>query len=86
VSSDIRTFGIDHAGEIVLSVIFGIRIIVSRSRLIYKCVTFLILLVAMYEIDMERISPFGPAYFHDNLLPAAFLLVYVVYAFVFDHD
>jgi hypothetical protein len=86
VSSDFRAFGIEHAGEIVLSVIFVIRLIFSRSRLVYKFATFLVLLGAMYVADREHVNPFGQDYFHGNILPAALLLVYVVYAFAVDRD
>ena len=86
VNSDFRAFGIDHAGEILLCVIFVIRLIFSRSRLVHKFATFFLLLGAMYVADREHANPFGPDYFHDNILPAALLLMYVVYAFAFDHD
>jgi hypothetical protein len=86
VSSDFRAFGIDHAGEIVLSVIFVIRLIFSRSRLVYKFATFFVLLGAMYVADREHVNPFGPDYFHSNILPGALLLVYVVYTFALDRD
>jgi hypothetical protein len=86
MSSDFRTFGIDHAGEIALCVIFVIRLIFSRSKLVYKFATFFFLLGAMYVVDLEHVNPFGSDYFHSNILPGALLLVYVTYAFAFDHD
>ena len=84
--SDFRAFGIQHGGEILLSLIFVIRLIFSRSRLVSKFATFFLLLGAMYVADREDVNPFGPDYFHDHIFPGALLLVYVVYTFAFDHD
>jgi len=86
VSSDFRAFGTDHAGEILLTVIFVIRLIFSRSRLVYKFATFFILLGAMYVADREHVNPVGPEFFHSNILPGVLLLMYLVYAVAFDHD
>lgn len=86
MSGDFRAFGTDHAGEILLGFIFAIRLIFSRSRLVYKFVTFSLLLGAMYVADRENINPFGSEYFHGHIFPAALLLMYVVYAFAFEPD
>lgn len=59
---------------------------ISRKRIAYRIVLFLVLLFLMHEVDAMHINPFGPGFFQENLIPALFLLMYVAYTFLFDHD
>ena len=84
-----RAFFTNYAAEIVLVVLFGIRLIFSRKKLAFRLFIFGILFVLLYflnRVDVQDINPFSGLDISNNVVTGFFLLAYALYILFFDHD
>jgi hypothetical protein len=85
----LHAFFTEHAGEIILTVFFGIRLIFSRKKLAFRFsifAVFFFLLYVLHRVDTQDIDPFGNLNVSTNVVTLAFLLIYALYVMFFDHD
>jgi hypothetical protein len=85
----LHAFFTTYAGEIVLVVLFGLRLIFSRKKLGFRLFIFGILFVLLYflnRVDVQDINPFGGLDISTNMITGFFLLAYALYILFFDHD
>jgi len=84
-----HTFFTEHAGEIVLTAFFGIRLIFSRKKLAFRFSIFAIfffLLYVLHWMEVQDDNPLGSLNISTNVITIGFLLIYTLYVLFFDHD
>lgn len=84
-----QAFFTAHAGEIVLTVIFGIRLIFSKKNVAYRFFIFGILFILLFildHMDVQEFNPFSNLTVSNNVVTAIFLGFYALYVLFFDHD
>ena len=85
----VHAFFANNAGEILLAVVFGIRLIFSRKKIAFRLFIFAVFFVLLYLLnhsDMQGINPFENFNVSNNVLTIVFVLSYASYVLFFEHD
>ena len=89
VVNGVRSFFTNNAGEILLAVVFGIRLIFSRKKIAFRLFIFAIFFVLLFilnHMNVQGINPFEDVNVSNNALTIIFVSCYAVYVLFFEHD